>query len=258
MDLPKIVAMYRLKNEERWIEKSLDAASSICDSIVIIDNGSTDDTVKICKSFPKVTEIIDQHSLPYDDTRDKNTLLKMALESDPDFVLTLDGDEVLQIEAKDLLFEELTTLYPDAPVFEFEFLYMWDKPNQYRYDGSYSMEWFRRLLRISAQPKDLKFDPTNYDGNAHCPHIPQKSVGWDNYARSRMKIFHYGYYDEKLRQEKFKFLQETQNDSDKDAGMSSNECDNYIHTISGKGRFSGPHGIEIRTLPDGKFIKDIL
>ena len=152
---------------------------------VILDNGSTDDTVKICKSFPKVTKIIDQHSLPFDDTRDKNTLLKTALESDPDFVLTLDGDEVLQIEAKDLLFEELTTLYPDAPVFEFEFLYMWDKPNQYRYDGSYSMEWFRRLLRISAQPKDLKFDPTNYDGNAHCPHIPQKSVGWDNYARSR-------------------------------------------------------------------------
>ena len=123
MDLPKIVAMYRLKNEERWIEKSLDAASSICDSIVIIDNGSTDDTVKICKSFPKVTEIIDQHSLPYDDTRDKNTLLKTALESDPDFVLTLDGDEVLQIEAKDLLLEELTMLYTDTPVFEFEFLF---------------------------------------------------------------------------------------------------------------------------------------
>lgn len=249
MDFPKIVAMMRLRNEERWIEKSLDAASSICDSIVIIDNGSTDDTVKICKSFPKVTKIIDQHSLPFDDTRDKNTLFQMALKRNPDFTLTLDGDEILQIEAKDLLLEELTVLYPDVPVIEFEFFYMWDKPNQYRYDGSYSMQWFRRLLQISSQPKDLKFDATDYDGNAHCPHIPQKSIGWDHPVRSRMKIFHYGYYDEKLRQKKYNFYNETQ--------PSPYECDNYIHTISGKGRFSGPHGIEIRTLPDGKFIKDI-
>ena len=108
MALPKIVAMYRLKNVDRWIEKSLDAASSICDSIVVIDNGSTDNTVKICKSFPKVVEVRNQHSLPFDDTRDKNTLLQMALERDPDYVLTLDGDEILQVDAKDLFFEELT------------------------------------------------------------------------------------------------------------------------------------------------------
>ena len=31
----------------------------------------------------------------------------MALESDPDYVLTLDGDEILQVDAKDLFFEEL-------------------------------------------------------------------------------------------------------------------------------------------------------
>ena len=132
MALPKIVAMYRLKNVERWIEKSLDAASSICDSIVVIDNGSTDNTVKICKSFPKVVEVRNQHSLPFDDTRDKNTLLQMALERDPDYVLTLDGDEILQVDAKDLFFEELTILYPEKAIFEFEFLYMWDKPDQYR------------------------------------------------------------------------------------------------------------------------------
>ena len=249
MDLPKIVAMYRLKNAGRWIDKSLEAASSICDSIVIVDNGSTDDTVKICKSFPNVVEVRDQSSLSFDDTRDKNTLYQMALKENPDFTLTLDGDEILQVDSKDLLFEELTLLYPDIPVFEFEFFYMWDKPNQYRYDGSYSMEWFRRLLRVSSQPSDLKFESTDYDGNGHCPHIPQKSNGWNNYVRSRMKIFHYGYYDEELRQQKYKFYNETQ--------PSPHECDNYTHTISGDGVFSGPNGIKLRTLPEGQFIKDI-
>lgn len=249
MIVPKIVAMYRIKNEERWIKKSLEAVSDICEEIVILDDGSTDDTIKICKTFDKVVDIHKQTGLSFDETRDKNTLLDMAKRRKPDFILTLDGDEIIQKHAKDVLFDELTILYPDYPMYEFQVFDMWDKPNQYRYDGVYSNIWAKKLIRISKQSVNLHFQETNFPGNSHCPAIPQNAVGWDSSVRSKMKIFHYGYYDEKLRQQKYTFY----NNLD----PNNIEFDRFIHVISGKGKFSGKHGMEFRILPDDVFIEDI-
>ena len=49
MVCPKIVAMLAIKNEERWIAKTLESLEEICDSNVILDDGSEDDTVYICE-----------------------------------------------------------------------------------------------------------------------------------------------------------------------------------------------------------------
>jgi glycosyltransferase involved in cell wall biosynthesis len=234
--------MYRIKNEERWVKRSLESASKICNEIVILDDGSTDNTVKICKSFDRVVNIHEQFNLLTDQTRDKNLLLKMALDRHPDFILTLDGDEIIQPNADKILFEELNILYPEAHIFEFQFLYMWDKPNQYRYDGVYSNLWHKRLIRLSNQPRDLHFNETGFSGNEHVGGIPDNSIGQNKSVRSKIKIFHYGYYDEVLRQKKYKYY--TTRDPD------SKIFDGYNHIISGKGRFSGPNGIEFRTIPE--------
>lgn len=42
MNNPKITAMYVIKNEERWIEKSLRSISEVCNEIVILDAPSGD------------------------------------------------------------------------------------------------------------------------------------------------------------------------------------------------------------------------
>lgn len=243
-----MVAMLRLKNEERWIKKTLEALTEICSGIVIIDE-STDNTLKICKSFSKVIEIHEQSNLPYDETRDLNVLFKMATKLEPDFILTVAGDEVLHYNSKQILFEELNIIYPQRDVFEMQSLFIWDKPNQYRYDGIYGSIWQRRLLRMKNQPKDLLYNSTPFPGNLHCPAIPQQSVGYDSPVRSRVKILHYGYYDEGLRQSKYKFL--TSFDPN------NTVFDAYRHTISGEGKLSGPRGMEFKTIPEGMYIPDI-
>ena len=139
---PKIVGIFRIKNEERWIEKSLEAASEICQEIVILDDGSTDNTLKICKSFSSVVDIHEQKNLPFDDTRDKNQLLKMALKRKPEFIFSHDGDEIIMPKMKDVLKEDLTILHPEADVYEMEYLDMREKPNKFRINDPTALKTF--------------------------------------------------------------------------------------------------------------------
>jgi len=175
MNLPKITAMYRVKNEERWIEKSIQSVLDICSTIVVLDDGSSDSTLEICKSFDNVI-VQSQSNLPLDESRDRNTTLKMALEKKPDYIFTIDGDEILAPNSYDIFLDELSVLYPKIDVFEFQILYMWDKPNQVRYDGIFSRTWQKRLVNLKNQP-ELIFENTPYPGNLHCGGIPTNTNG---------------------------------------------------------------------------------
>lgn len=245
----KIVTMLRIKNESRWIVKVLESISSFSTDIVVLDDGSTDNTLEICKNFSQVVDIHQQSNLPFDETRDKNILLKMALKRNPDFVLTLDGDEIFPPNIKKLLLEELEVIYPEAPMYEFQVLTIWDKLNQYRYDGIYSNIWAKKLIRLSKQPEHLHFEGTDFPNNAHCPAVPQNANGWSNSIRSKVKIFHYGNYDHDLRQQKYKFYATYAPDS--------KIFDNYVHIISGNGKWSGPHGMEFKSVPENAYVKNI-
>lgn len=241
----KIVAMYRLKNEERWIRHSLKQASEVCQEIVILDE-STDNTLDICKTFSKVVEIHQQKDLPFDETRDKNILLKMALKRNPDFIMSMDGDEVIMPNMKKIMYEDLVLLNPNASVFEFRHLEMKEKPNQFLIKNPTTNYLRPFLFRVKDQPLDLIFSGTDYPGNAHCSHIPQNTVGLDKPARSRVKILHYGYYDEKLRQAKYNFLK---------------KLDPHNKTFYGYEHLIHPEkfgiAMEYGYLPKGYYIEDI-
>ncbi len=56
----KIVVMYRLKNEERWIAKSIQSILDICSEIVILDDGSTDSSPDILERYSDKINIISQ------------------------------------------------------------------------------------------------------------------------------------------------------------------------------------------------------
>tara|TARA_Y100001949_G_scaffold172207_1_gene175847 strand:- start:433 stop:1182 length:750 start_codon:yes stop_codon:yes gene_type:complete len=237
----KIVGVYRIKNEERWIAKSLESISDICSEVVILDDGSTDKTVEICSKYDKVVDIYQQKDLHFDETRDRNLLLEMALKRKPDIILSMDGDEILMPFSQEILFEELDVLYPESSVFEFQFLTLWDKPNQVRFDGMYSNNWQKRLFRVGSTPRLLRMNETQYGGNAHCSSVPENVKGFNNSIRSGVKVFHYGSFDKNLRQQKYKLVSKIDPDNTVTHG--------YIHMIDAKGPLSGKHGFEFKTIP---------
>lgn len=237
----KLVVMYRVKNEERWIKKSVESVYDLCSEIVVLDDGSTDNTREICSKFDKVIDIHHQENLPLDEARDRNLLLQMALKRNPDIIFSLDGDEILISESKNILFEELDVLYPDSMVFEFQFLTLWDKLNQIRYDGAFSNHWQKRLFRVKDQPQNLEFSPTNLSGNLHCGSIPTNTAGFSNPIRSNVKIIHCASLDKEQRQKKYEWYNKID--------PNNTTTDSYKHMIGGFGRLSGPNGLEFIQLP---------
>ena len=236
----KIVGTYRVKNEERFIEKSLKSIIDVCSEIVVLDDGSTDKTVEICSSFDKVVDIQTQSSSSLNEVRDRNLLLQMGLKRNPDFILSVDGDEIFMPNAAEILFEELEIIYPAHDVFEFQFLTCWDNSNQIRFDGIFGNYWQKRLFRTKNQSSTLKFKNTANFGNLHCGSVPKDTMGFDNPIRSGVKIFHMASIDETLRQQKYEYYTKI------DANSKLN--DGYKHLISGEGNFSGPNGIELKKL----------
>ena len=243
---PLVSIIIRVKNEERWIEKSLKITSEICQEIVILDDGSTDDTLKICKKFPSVVDIHSQTNLPFDETRDKNILLKMATKLNPDFLLGIDGDEIIMPGMKQILKEDLAVLHPKANVYQIQLLEVREKPNQIRINDSTTSSFFSTILRLKNQPNNLHFEEMKFPGNMHCPRIPQNTIGLDSPVKSRLKYLHYTHYDEQARNEKYHFLKK----------LDPNNTDfyNYEHIIHPE-KFSGP--LQYTYLPKGSYIENI-
>ena len=236
----KIVGTYRVKNEERFIEKSLKSVLDICSEVVILDDNSTDKTVEICSSFDKVVDIQTVSDSTLNEVRDRNALLQMGLKRNPDFILSVDGDEIFMPNSAEILFEEIDILYPKNNVFEFQFLTCWDTIEQIRFDGIFGNYWQKRLFKVKNQSTDLKFKNTANFGNLHCGSVPKNIIGFDNPTRSNVKIFHMASIDETLRQQKYEYY--TKIDAN------SNLNDGYKHMISGEGSFSGPNGVELKKI----------
>ncbi|MFM9277971.1 glycosyltransferase [Paenibacillus jiagnxiensis] len=102
MAKPSISLCMITKNEEKYLPKCLSSVKHIVDEIIIVDTGSTDDTLAIAKSFgAKVIQMPWQNS--FADARNRS-----FDEATGDWILWLDADEEMDADGTDKLKELLT------------------------------------------------------------------------------------------------------------------------------------------------------
>ncbi|MFB5269708.1 glycosyltransferase [Paenibacillus enshidis] len=102
MDKPSISLCMIVRNEEKYLPKCLSSVQRIVDEIIIVDTGSTDDTVAIAKAFgAKVIQMPWQDS--FADARNRS-----FEEATGDWILWLDADEEMDVNEADKLKELLT------------------------------------------------------------------------------------------------------------------------------------------------------
>jgi glycosyltransferase involved in cell wall biosynthesis len=96
----KIVVVTPIKNEAWTLPRFLSVTSQFADHIIVADQHSTDDSVSICRRYPKVT-LIHNPSDEYDEGARQRLLIQSARNLVPGekIILALDADEILAANA---------------------------------------------------------------------------------------------------------------------------------------------------------------
>ncbi len=187
------LGLLRVKNEARWIERSISSIMPLCEQVLVMDDNSEDDTRTISAGIPGVT-VMESPFKGLDEVRDKNWLLSKAEPLNPEWIVWIDGDEILAPGQQKPLRDAMRG---HCPCLSLKILYLWNDWQTVRMDGVYG-----DFHRESAfRPNGSKFVASGRTANFHCGNVP---LG-NRTSRRVMSIplLHTGYMNRQDRERKF-------------------------------------------------------
>ena len=201
------IGMVRVKNETKYIERSVRSLLNVCEEVHVLDDHSTDDTaIKAidagCSVYPSP---FPEDSL--NESRDKTWLLDRVVESLPPgnlsqvWVISIDGDE--EICYRDL--ERLRSETRQREVsYSFRILTLYDSPAQIRVDGVYANMTRPSMFRLIRPNMTFKSNG-RYGGGFHCTNVPADIGFLKKLHEPPIRVLHYGYMEKENRERKYEF-----------------------------------------------------
>ena len=186
----RMLGLMRVKNEGRWLSRSL-ASQHFCDQIFVMDDNSTDDTREICKRFPKVEYYHKCYDAGYEEGPDRKWLSQIARGFHAEWICSLDGDEVLLPGTWDKIKDHLDN--PLIQVIDVLSLHLWNNEQTVRVDGHFSEGWRQRFWRLP--PGNITY------AKDHCS-LPDGIQG--PFTKLGVKLLHYGNITEADRLRRYK------------------------------------------------------
>ena len=198
----KIVIGSIVYNEEhRFLEKYLSNIQKYANEIVLIDDGSTDNSLKMCKEVTKNVFKTNRLFIENEvELRDALWCKCSELCNNGDFILIQDCDEFLHNDSIEHLKSEIDKcLYLDGDAIAWKLYDMWND-HQYREDIYWTAHrrWWVHMVRYSNR---IKYMWKNI--KLHCGRIPINS--FYSAFPSQLQILHMGYSRKDLRKEKYDF-----------------------------------------------------
>ena len=121
------------KNEEELLENWLQRTSEFADGIIVIDDGSTDNSFKMLQSNKKVIRIIKHEpGGPMEARKNRNKLFDAVREFSGEWAIILDIDEIMDVRLAGNLDDILNR--PTVGQIYFKEISLWRSNKEYRID----------------------------------------------------------------------------------------------------------------------------
>jgi glycosyltransferase involved in cell wall biosynthesis len=201
LDHPKKLTLSMIvKNEaNRYLRSVLTKHRAYIDEAVIIDDGSSDDTVAVCR---EVLDGIPLHLVQNKASQFSNEVIlrkqqwKETVHTEPEWILNLDADEMFEDKFESQVRDILTQNKYDAMYFR---LYdMWDETH-YREDAYWQAHKFYRPFMIRYQP-NLEY--IWKETSQHCGRFPTNIYHFSYFCHPA-RIKHFGWASAKDREIKY-------------------------------------------------------
>ena len=94
--MKNVISGITTKNDDWIIEKTLSVVNKFCDTIVVYDDGSTDKTEEICRSFSNVSWYVRPSHDPLirEEAKQRLELIDILRKYESEYILLLDSDEI--------------------------------------------------------------------------------------------------------------------------------------------------------------------
>jgi hypothetical protein len=197
----KVTLAMLVRNEaNKYLDKVLSHAVRYIDNAVILDDGSEDNTVEICKQILKDIPsyiVSNKRSNFSNEISLRKQLWDMTISTKPDWILCLDADEIFE----DSIINFIRQLI-DQPTFDyysFRLYDFWDE-SHYREDSYWQAHKYYRIFLTRYQPN---FHYTWHETPQHCGRFPN-NISMLEGCQCNIRLKHYGWASEALRWEKYK------------------------------------------------------
>ena len=193
-----LVCLLPVRNGAADLPGHLASIASVCDAVVALDDGSTDDTREILEAHPSVRVLLTnpprETFAGWHDGSNRARLLEAACEVDPDWIISIDADERIPEADGRALREFLMSDALPGIAYGFQHVRMWGDA----YDPDCT--WVYRLF---AYDKTLTFPKDRL----HFPPVPVE-ITRERWIRTTLRIQHLGAVDEEqLRRRHQKYAQ---------------------------------------------------
>lgn len=158
-----------VKNESQILSRCLDSLKGIWDELIIVDTGSTDNTIEIAKEY---TNQVYEFAWTGDFSEARNYALSHAT---CDYIYTADADEILEGENVQMFHHLKSCLDPVVDVVQMYYGNQLDNGTVYNFDKELRPKLFKRVRPITfIEPihETLNLTPVIVDSDIVITHKP--------------------------------------------------------------------------------------
>lgn len=159
----KVIGITPIKNESPFIDSFASSVNQVCDKVIVLDDGSTDNSVELLKKYDKVEVITLENNNGWGSKR--GYLFNLARDYGATHMVGLDADEAFTANAIEN-FDIITSAIKPGQRCTLHWLPMWKSLYDYRDDNSAWSNSYKDFVICD----DGKM---NYSGNwIHEPRLP--------------------------------------------------------------------------------------